>query len=237
MDFDIDKKLNELRDASRESNSMMVKGAVGFIIMAVIDVCVDVFVPTDAWWWTILRTVLAVITGVPLFVAGYELAWRQHDIRSDQADAAGWSYLSYRLRYSAKRRLNQSLLFAAVLVLLAIITSYTLFYTLGAGIIIAGCLGIAAYCRLTPDEKVLREQDVPDPRDVLDAVDEESAKMDQQARRELRREEINKRKKRMREEAKDDGSDDDIDYDDEDYDDEDDSPKHRKKHGILSQLF
>lgn len=98
----------------------------------------------------------------------------------------------------------------------------------------AGVAAIIAYCRLTEDEKILKEQDLPDPRDVMDAADEMDRQITEDAQKELRREEINRRKRAIKRSNQgldpDDDEDEDYDddYDDEDYDDEM-TPHERRK--------
>lgn len=214
--FDYEGMLAKLRDDSRGDSSLMPRCIVFAVILMIADVCVDVFLHMDGIWMTMVRTLLAVVTALPLFVIGYELAWRQHDANQEKADEDGERYISYRFRYSASQRLRQSLIFFAVLVLIAIITSYTPVYTIGASIIITGMLGIAAYCRLTDDEKFLRDHDMPDLRDVMEEADRMDNEMTNEAERELRREEINRRKRALRRKRR------GLDDDDDDYDDEDD---------------
>lgn len=180
------------------------------------------------------KTVLAVVTAIPIFIAGYEIACKQHDANITKADDNDEDYFAYRLRYSPSQRLRQSLVFGAVLVLIAIITSYTPVYTVGAAVVVAGVAAIIAYCRLTEDEKILKEQDLPDPRDVMDAADEMDRQITEDAQKELRREEINRRKRAIKRRNQgldpDDDEDEDYDddYDDEDYDDEM-TPHERRK--------
>jgi len=63
--------------------------------------------------------------------------------------------------------MKQSAIVGSIIILLAIITSYTTVYTLCGMLAIIGFISIIFYCRLTPDEKILRQYEVPDPRDIV----------------------------------------------------------------------
>lgn len=232
--MNFDKILDNIRVNASDGASMLTKSIAFSILMTVIDVCVDVFVKFNNVWMNMGKTVLAVVTAIPIFIAGYEIACKQHDANITKADDNDEDYFAYRLRYSPSQRLRQSLVFGAVLVLIAIITSYTPVYTVGAAVVVAGVAAIIAYCRLTEDEKILKEQDLPDPRDVMDAADEMDRQITEDAQKELRREEINRRKRAIKRRNQgldpDDDEDEDYDddYDDEDYDDEM-TPHERRK--------
>lgn len=254
-----DKFLDNIRVDAENGASMLKKCVVFAVIMIAADVCVDVFVPFDNIWMNIVKTVLAIVTAFPVFVAGYEIACRQHEanvlkveeendrIHEERGQDDGYydeddedykDYVSYRLRYSPSQRLRQSLVFGAGLVLIAIVTSYTPVYTVGAAVVVAGVAAIVSYCRLTADEQILKEQNLPDPRDVMDAADEMDRRITKEAEEELRKEEVNRRKRAIRRRNQgldpDDDYDEDDDYDydgdDEDlYDEDDMSPRERKR--------
>lgn len=216
----IEKILDHYREDARSSTAFFSKSIILSLIMIAADITVDLLLPTNKIWMNCIRTVLAVISAYPFFCFGYSIIMRQHDGNVAKARSMEEDYVDYRLRYSPSMRMRQSAVFAAFLALLAIISSYTAIYTLSAGVIIASVFGILGYCRLSNDEMVLQKAQVPDPRDVMEAIDKAEAEINKAAREELKKSMVEERKKQMESDDLDDEEDEDEDYDD--YDDEED---------------
>lgn len=219
MNETIEKILNHYREDARSNTAFLGKSIVLSLIMIAADITVDLLLPTNKIWMNCIRTMLALISSYPFFCFGYSIIMRQHDGNVSKARANDEDYVDYRLRYSPAMRMRQSAVFAAFLALLAIVSSYTAIYTLSAGVIIASVFGILGYCRLSDDEMVLQKAQVPDPRDVMEAIDKAEDEINKAAREELKKSMVEERKKQMK--AEDDLDDDDLDEEDEDNEDED----------------
>lgn len=220
MNEAIEKILNHYREDARSNTAFLGKSIVLSLIMIAADITVDLLLPTDKIWMNCIRTMLALISSYPFFCFGYSIIMRQHDGNVSKARANDEDYVDYRLRYSPAMRMRQSAVFAAFLALLAIISSYTAIYTLSAGVIIASVFGILGYCRLSDDEMVLQKAQVPDPRDVMEAIDKAEAEINKAAREELKKSMVEERKKRMK--SEDDLDDDDLDEEDDEYEEDGD---------------
>lgn len=217
----IDKFLEARREKARSDNSWLGLMLFLSLVMLAADLAVDLMLPTDKLWMNVIRTVLVLISAYPFFCFGYCVTMRQHDANVAKYAETGVDYVDYRLRYSPSMRMRQSAVFGAVLAVLAIITSYSAIYTFVGGVVAASLVGIAGYCRYTPDEKTLRDYDVPDPRDVMDDLDRADRELDKAARDEIRNEEISRRKQVILGSADYDGMD---ESGDEDTGDEDAEP-------------
>lgn len=230
---------------------LMVWAMMASVALSIVVIVLDVFLPLDWWVSNYIRAFAAIVLAVPMFISGYLLALRQHDGRVARADENGTDYVAFRLRYSYRSRVQQSLIAGSVLALLAIITSYTHIYTLSAAIILAAAYGIVLYCRLTPDEKTLKKYGVPDPRDVMDERDRIVEELEKEARAEVKDEMKREIRKEKNKKGKNDGKDDkdtstmsvikdplglnfDSDDDDDDWDeDDDDNGKEQSTRDVL----
>lgn len=193
----MDKFLEERREKARSDNGWLGLMLFLSLVMLAADLAVDLMLPTDKLWMNAIRTVLVLVSSYPFFCFGYSVVMRQHGANVAKYAETGVDYVDYRLRYSPSMRMRQSAIAGAVLAVLAIITSYSAIYTFVGGVVVASLIGIAAYCRYTPDEKVLRDYDVPDPRDVMDDLDRADRELDKAARAEIREEEIARRKSKI----------------------------------------
>ena len=119
------------------------------------------------WYWNMLRTLIAVIGAIPTFLIAHYVTSLQSEANKLKAKNNDVDYFEYRLRYSPATRMKQSAIVGSIIILIAIITSYTTVYTLCGMFSIIGFISIIFYCRLTPDEKILRQYEVPDPRDIV----------------------------------------------------------------------
>lgn len=191
---------------------MMTKYAIMVGVMFAVCVCVDLFLPKYNTWMNIVRTILAVITAVPVFMTGYGIAIRQSvsnekrfndeidreaaedGVDPDKArenDTEGLlKYQPYRLRYSYSTRLKQALIIGAVLAALAILTSFSPVYTFVAACVLAGIFGCVCYCRPTHVEKFYRDNDMQDPRDVRMEEIKRQREITQKALIEIRQQEL-----------------------------------------------
>lgn len=190
----------------------MTRYAVMVGIMFVVCVCVDLFLPKYNTWMNIVRTILAVIAAVPVFMTGYGIAIRQSvsnekrfndeidreaaedGVDPDKArenDTEGLlKYQPYRLRYSYSTRLKQALIVGAILASLAILTSFSPVYTFVAACVLAGIFGCVCYCRPTHVEKFYRDNDMQDPRDVRMEEIKRQREITQKALIEIRQHEL-----------------------------------------------
>lgn len=137
------------------------------IISIVFSLIFDRMVTNHEWYWNMLRTLIAVVGAVPTFLIAHYVTSLQSNANKLKAKNNDVDYLEYRLRYSPATRMKQSAIVGSIIILLAIITSYTTVYTLCGMLAIIGFISIIFYCRLTPDEKILRQYEVPDPRDIV----------------------------------------------------------------------
>lgn len=212
-----------LRNMVQDRPSIFGIALVLAVILSIGDVVADVFMPKGIVW-NCIRTVLALLTAVPMFSSGYFVGLKLHDEAVKSADEDGVDYIEYRLRRSANARYRRAFVALCVIALIGVLTYDTVIYTLSAAVVISLIVAIVLYCRLTPDEKILNEYGSPDPRDLIDEAAEEDAKLTMRAKKELRREKIEERKRRLRHDEDDD---DDLtdDYDDEQQHHHNDSKK------------
>lgn len=199
------------------------------ILLGVADVVADMLMPTG-FIWNCVRTVLALITAVPMFMSGYYIGMKIHDVSVASAEEDGVDYLEYRLRKSPNARYRRAFIAICIIALLGILTYNTVIYTVSAAAVVSLVVAVMLYCRLTPDEKILAEYGSPDPRDIIEEAEEEDQKLTREANKELHREKVEARKRRLRheddEEADDDG--DEESYDEED-DEDDDKPSSKRR--------
>lgn len=229
-----------LRSLVSDHPNVFGMAIIFMIVFSIGDVVADVFMPKGVIW-NCIRTVLALVTAVPMFMSGYFIGLKIHDASVKSAEEDGVDYIEYRLRRSANARYRRAFIALCVIALIGVLTYDTVIYTVSAAAVISMVIAVILYCRLTPDEKILNEYGTPDPRDLIDEEAEEDAKITLQANRELRREKINERKRMLKREDEDDdedvdhvdgdldSDDDDVDYQDDDQDDDDDRPRGKRR--------
>ena len=159
-------KVREL-EYSKNRNKYLTTYIIVSIISIVFSLIFDRMVTNHEWYFNMLRTLIAVIGAVPTFLVVHYVTSLQSNANKLRAKNNDVDYLEYRLRYSPATRMKQSAIVGSIIILLAIITSYTTVYTLCGMFSIIGFISIIFYCRLTPDEKILRQYEVPDPRDIV----------------------------------------------------------------------
>lgn len=159
-------KIREL-EHSKNRNKYLTVCIIVSIISIVFSLIFDRMVTNHEWYFNMLRTLIAVIGAIPTFLIAHYVTSLQSDANKLKAKNNDVDYLEYRLRYSPATRMKQSAIIGSIIILIAIITSYTSIYTLCGMLSIIGFISITFYCRLTPDEKILRQYEVPDPRDIV----------------------------------------------------------------------
>lgn len=159
-------KVREL-EYSKNRNKYLTIYIIVSIISIVFSLVFDRMITNHEWYWNMLRTLIAVIGAIPTFLIAHYVTSLQGEANKLKAKNNDVDYLEYRLRYSPATRMKQSAIVGSIIILLAIITSYTTVYTLCGMLAIIGFISIIFYCRLTPDEKILRQYEVPDPRDIV----------------------------------------------------------------------
>lgn len=161
--------VNKVRELEHSKNR--TKYLTTYIVVSIISIIFslvfDRMITNHEWYWNMLRTLIAVIGAVPTFLIAHYVTSLQSEANKLKAKNNDVDYLEYRLRYSPATRMKQSAIVGSIIILLAIITSYTSIYTLCGMLAIIGFISIIFYCRLTPDEKILRQYEVPDPRDIV----------------------------------------------------------------------
>jgi hypothetical protein len=193
--------IRRLRSTYLNNRGFLIWMIVLTVVLSAGTIAMDVFLPRGWFLSNYVRALAAIITAVPMFSAGYLLAFKQHEglVEKSRSNEDDGEYIELRLRYSYRVRVQQSIIVGSVLALLGIITSYTKVYTLAAAIIVSAGFGLIVYCRLTDDERTLKKYSVPDPRDVMDERDDAIAELEREAREDA--------KKKIRENDK--GSDED----------------------------
>lgn len=156
-----------LLEGSKNRTKYLTVCVVVSIISIVFSLIFDRMITNHEWYWNMLRTLIAVIGAIPTFLVAHYVTTLQSEANKLKAKSNDVDYLEYRLRYSPATRMKQSAIVGSIIILLAIITSYTSIYTLCGMLSIIGFISITFYCRLTPDEKILRQYEVPDPRDIV----------------------------------------------------------------------
>lgn len=196
------------------------------ILLGVADVVADMLMPTG-FVWNCVRTVLALVTAVPMFMSGYFIGMKIHDASVASAEEDGVDYLEYRLRKSPNARYRRAFIAICVIALLGILTYNTVIYTVSAAAVVSMVMAVMLYCRLTPDEKILAEYGSPDPRDIIEEAEEEDQRLTREANKELHREKIEARKRRLRHE--DDEDEEETDDEDEEEDENDEKPSSKRR--------
>lgn len=196
------------------------------ILLGVADVVADMLMPTG-FVWNCVRTVLALVTAVPMFMSGYFIGMKIHDASVASAEEDGIDYLEYRLRKSPNARYRRAFIAICIIALLGILTYNTVIYTVSAAAVVSMVMAVMLYCRLTPDEKILAEYGSPDPRDIIEEAEEEDQRLTREANKELHREKIEARKRRLRHE--DDEDEEETDDEDEEEDENDEKPPSKRR--------
>jgi hypothetical protein len=170
------------------------------VVLSIVVTCIDVFLP-HITLWNYVRAFLAVVLSIPVFALGYMVAYKQSEANRKKAEEQGEEYVLYRLRFSPNKRMQQSIILGAILVAIVIVSSFTALYTFCAGIVLASAYGIAAYCRLTEDEKDRKDKGLDDPRDVFEEDQKKDDELTQKALIEIRKEELLKQQEEEEEQA------------------------------------
>lgn len=205
------------------------------ILLGVADVVADMLMPTG-FVWNCVRTVLALVTAVPMFMSGYFIGMKIHDASVASAEEDGVDYLEYRLRKSPNARYRRAFIAICIIALLGILTYNTVIYTVSAAAVVSMVMAVMLYCRLTPDEKILAEYGSPDPRDIIEEAEEEDQRLTREANKELHREKIEARKRRLRHEDDEDEEETDDEDEEEDENDENDEKPSSKRSRNSSPL-
>lgn len=151
---------------------------IGFIISTAICITIDIILPMKGFGWNFIRSIMALIMGAFDFMIAYSLAMFQslsnekHYDDNVPIDMVVDPYQPIRLRYSFRQRRRQTYPFIAIILVIAIASAYSHLYTLFGGVVVAGVVAICAYLRPTDDEKVFIQNDMPDPRDIVDIAEE-----------------------------------------------------------------
>lgn len=198
------------------------------ILLGVADVVADMLMPTG-FVWNCVRTVLALVTAVPMFMSGYFIGMKIHDASVASAEEDGIDYLEYRLRKSPNARYRRAFIAICIIALLGILTYNTVIYTVSASAVVSMVMAVMLYCRLTPDEKILAEYGSPDPRDIIEEAEEEDQRLTREANKELHREKIEARKRRLRHEDDEDEDEEETDDEDEEEDENDEKPPSKRR--------
>lgn len=216
-----------LRKMTEDRPAVFGWAIAAMVLLGVADVVADMLMSTG-FVWNCVRTVLALITAVPMFMSGYYIGMKIHDASVASAEEDGVDYLEYRLRKSPNARYRRAFIAICIIALLGILTYNTVIYTVSAAAVVSMVMAVMLYCRLTPDERILAEYGSPDPRDIIEEAEEEDQRLTREANKELHREKVEARKRRLRhEKGEDDG--DDEEADDEDEDEEEDSRPSSKR--------
>lgn len=216
-----------LRKMTEDRPAVFGWAIAAMVLLGVADVVADMLMSTG-FVWNCVRTVLALITAVPMFMSGYYIGMKIHDASVASAEEDGVDYMEYRLRKSPNARYRRAFIAICIIALLGILTYNTVIYTVSAAAVVSMVMAVMLYCRLTPDERILAEYGSPDPRDIIEEAEEEDQRLTREANKELHREKVEARKRRLRhEKGEDDG--DDEEADDEDEDEEEDSRPSSKR--------
>lgn len=224
-----------LRKMTEDRPAVFGWAIAAMILLGVADVVADMLMPTG-FVWNCVRTVLALVTAVPMFMSGYFIGMKIHDASVASAEEDGVDYLEYRLRKSPNARYRRAFIAICIIALLGILTYNTVIYTVSAAAVVSMVMAVMLYCRLTPDEKILAEYGSPDPRDIIEEAEEEDQRLTREANKELHREKVEARKRRLRHENdEDDGNEEETDDEDEEEDENDEKPS-SKRHRNSSPL-
>lgn len=220
-----------LRKMTEERPAVFGWAIAAMILLGVADVVADMLMPTG-FVWNCVRTVLALITAVPMFMSGYYIGMKIHDASVSSAEEDGVDYMEYRLRKSPNARYRRAFIAICIIALLGILTYNTVIYTVSAAAVVSLVVAVMLYCRLTPDEKILAEYGSPDPRDIIEEAEEEDQRLTREANKELHREKVEARKRRIRHEEEDDEEEDDDEesYDEDEEEDEDSKSSSKRRH-------
>ena len=216
-----------LRKMTEDRPAVFGWAIAAMVLLGVADVVADMLMSTG-FVWNCVRTALALVTAVPMFMSGYYIGMKIHDASVASAEEDGVDYMEYRLRKSPNARYRRAFIAICIIALLGILTYNTVIYTVSAAAVVSMVMAVMLYCRLTPDERILAEYGSPDPRDIIEEAEEEDQRLTREANKELHREKVEARKRRLRhEKGEDDG--DDEEADDEDEDEEEDSRPSSKR--------
>lgn len=222
-----------LRKMTEDRPAVFGWAIAAMILLGMADVVADMLMPTG-FVWNCVRTVLALVTAVPMFMSGYFIGMKIHDASVASAEEDGVDYLEYRLRKSPNSRYRRAFIAICIIALLGILTYNTVIYTVSAAAVVSLVVAVMLYCRLTPDEKILAEYGSPDPRDIIEEAEEEDQRLTREANKELHREKVEARKRRLRHENdEDDEDEEETDDEDEEEDDEKPSSKRRRNSSPL----
>lgn len=216
-----------LRKMTEDRPAVFGWAIAAMVLLGVADVVADILMSTG-FIWNCVRTVLALVTAVPMFMSGYYIGMKIHDASVASAEEDGVDYMEYRLRKSPNARYRRAFIAICIIALLGILTYNTVIYTVSAAAVVSMVMAVMLYCRLTPDERILAEYGSPDPRDIIEEAEEEDQRLTREANKELHREKVEARKRRLRhEKGEDDGDDEEADDEDEEEDSRPSSKRRR----------
>lgn len=173
---------------SNATQFTMIAGIV-LVMTGAISLLVDAVVPFDGWW-NVLRTAILIPLSLSMYGLGYFVGLFQHYRKMEEGD---WT--PFRLRFSVSWRRRIAIVVGAFLFVLIYGNSYRIGYTLIASMIVACIIALLAFVRVTKDENVREQLNIPDSRDV--AYNVKRAEWEQ-ARRDRREEKADKRRKVIR---------------------------------------
>lgn len=139
----------------------LVGSIIAIVVLAAVSVAVDMLAP-ETTWFHYLRAVLALALSAPLFVGGYFLADKQHQANVRKADEDGDVYIPFKSRYLPSQRQNQSIVVVGVMLAIAIVSSFTALYTVGAAVVLATSYAVVAYCSMSDEERELKDIGIDD---------------------------------------------------------------------------
>lgn len=144
--------------------TLLTRIGIGLGVFSLIAVLMDVFLPFSPWWWMVARCIVLIPGAVLMFMLFYTIALFMHNVLINRSD----DWKPFRARLSFKWRVNMSLI-AMALILVFIYANemnHGPLYTILSAIYSALVLSLAAFARITHTEQKLRDNGIPDPRDM-----------------------------------------------------------------------
>lgn len=150
------------REYNSQPKRLFMYSGIPMVVLIAICVVVDLIVPMDNWIFTLIRSLLLMLTASSMFIFGYAVGLMLHysQLRSNP------EWVPFRARVSPTWRRRMALIIVAVLLVLIYGAGGGIGYTLVSSASLAIGIALLAFIRTTVEEAEREKFDLPDDRDT-----------------------------------------------------------------------
>lgn len=145
---------------TNRKNLFILFGGI-FTVSLILSLVLDIFCSFTSVW-NFIRSLILIPLSVSIFVLGYSASLYLHNNRMMEDP----EWVPYRSRYSPKWRRYISMIIGSFLLVFMYANGYHVGYTLTASLFVAIIIALFAFMRLTRNEMLLEELEIPDARDI-----------------------------------------------------------------------